>query len=158
MANADKAFSFRFVKSGNGDCAPPMKSAKLAESTDVALGDPLRMDTDGLIDLATGSQAVLGFAAEAVTGASGVTPNVLYHLARNGDEWRAQWVSGTTVAQANVGDTVGFSGSSGAIEVAATTSGPLAMSELWDSPDNAFGEHAVVVCTVMNAQNYDAAG
>ena len=158
MANVDKAFGYRFVRSGSGDCAPPMEKAKLAASTDIAVGDPIRMDTDGLLDPATGSQAPLGFAAEAITGAAGVTPDLLYHLARRGDKWRAQFESGTTVAQTNIGDTVGSSGSSGAYELTATTSGPFAIAELWDDPNNALGEHAVMVVSVMNPQHYDAVG
>ena len=159
MANADRAFSFRFVKSAHGDCAAPGKSGLLAASTTVGRGDPIRLGTDGLLVAATGSQAVLGFMMEDKVSGAGENPRVLYHLAREGDEWAAQWESGTTVAQANIGDTVGFAGSTpGALEVAATTSGPLAVSELFDDPYNEFGEHAIVVCAVMNAQKYDAAG
>lgn len=158
MANIDHAFGFRFVRSssGDGNAVPPRQRKRMSASVTVAKGDPLHLDTDGLLQLAAAGEQIEGFAAEAKVTGVGETPFLEYDKARAGDIWRAQYATGTTVAQATIGDRVGPTGSTGAYEVTANASGAFAVSGLWESFENEFGEHAIVELELIQPQRSQA--
>lgn len=72
MANADKANSFRYVRSLTGQMVPV--DMAIAASQTIAKGDPVIDNGSGLVAIATAtSGALLGIAAEAVTSTGSVT-------------------------------------------------------------------------------------
>lgn len=151
MANTDNAFSFRFVRSGNGDTSPPIE-AKTA-SVAVKYGDPVVLAADGELDLVATGGDVLGFAMHAAS-----TDGTLhYAVARNGDVWKAQLATGAVATTTLVGDRMGVSGATaGVLEITANATGAFAVDGLADEPNNSWSASLAVLNVKIVGAQYSA--
>lgn len=150
MANTDNAFSFRFVRSAYGDTSPPV--AKHVASAEFEIGDPLEIDADGELAMAGTTNAVIGFAAEPAS----TNDNLHYVIARVGDVWKAQGVSGWAVDAEDIGQRAGIAGStSGVLEVDDDGDGGFIVDGLADEPDNEWGSNAVLNLRIAKVQTTD---
>lgn len=145
MANADKprGLLYESRRSATGSVVPMQFKAKA--NTTLATNDPVMFDATGTVTLATTTNALVGVMAHPVTGASGVTPDVLVVPVDADMVFRIQLES--SVSQGNIGDTVALKGATGVVEGELAAGGPLKIIAIADGQEA--GANAEVLVTVV---------
>jgi len=150
MANTNNPHSFLWEKTGQSG-AVKLRRFKTVSNTTLAVGDPVVL-ASGYAKLAgVTSTALFGFAAEAVTGATGVRKSIALIPAMDGYIFSAQVKSSTNL-------TAGYLGAKGGI--AGTTNGKIGFSAtattsvlqiLGLKPGSAWGTYAQVMLAVIKS-------
>lgn len=117
MANVDNAYSFRFHSwKGGGTGAMPLHQVTTDSNVSVSLGDAIHLTTEGLAIVATAAHtALVGIAAEPITGAAGTRKSLLVIPAMDNVVFVGQ-CSGTA-AITDIGEDVDLEGTTGAQEI-----------------------------------------
>ena len=93
MGNTNYPINFRPVKN-----IPPMEQAITASGATIAEGTPLARQADGTVaKAAASSTSLIGFAAHAVTGSTGVRQRVLFFPAVKDMIVKARVLTGTVI-------------------------------------------------------------
>jgi hypothetical protein len=153
MANRDAPFGFMPITPD-----APCHEYTATTSTTIYKGDALKIVTAGTVEVAAAGDDVIiiGIAAESVTSATAGDKVMVYDDPET--EYVIQGETGWSAAQADVfgtGDTCTYlagnttTGQS-KLELAnpAGSTADWILLRLWDSPDNAWGEHAKVVVKI----------
>ena len=147
MANTDSAYGFQFEAVIGGGAAP-IRKCTLKSNVDVAKGDVLALETNGLVDLATGTQSpIAGVAAEAISGSATATSDILLYDVGPDVQFSAQ--ADSLTQQTMVGESLDMIASTGAYELDSSTSGGVwRVVGLKPETGNAWGSYAnlLVVC------------
>lgn len=115
MANTDNPHGFKVYQVLGLGSVAPLRYVTLDTNITITEGDAIKLEADGYANIAETTNAILGIAAESVTGAAGTRPTIAYTPAADNIIFSAQ-TSGDA-EQTDVGENIPLEGSTGEMEL-----------------------------------------
>lgn len=152
MANPTGLYGFRpYKRLGTAVMATITRKAK--DNTTIGKGDTVALDSTGYVARVAATGQVLGIAAHGVTGASGVTPDILIYPADESTILVGR-AAGTTAITQGVLDGTAYrvTGSAGEMGIDLATSTGGVMQVLGIKPGSELSTNAELLVTIKTSQ------